>query len=54
MALIKRLINKGGEVPMDVGLEWECTAAGLLFATEDMREGISAFLRKDKPQFKGR
>ncbi len=54
MALIKRLINKGGEVPMDVGLEWECTAAGLLFSTEDLREGISAFLRKEKPQFKGR
>ena len=54
MALIKRLINKGGEVPMDIGLEWECTAAGLLFSTEDLREGISAFLRKEKPQFKGR
>ncbi len=54
MALIKRLVNKGGEVPMDIGMEWECTAAGLLFSTEDLREGISAFLRKDKPQFKGR
>uniref|UniRef100_A0A7J2TIQ7 3-hydroxyacyl-CoA dehydrogenase n=1 Tax=Archaeoglobus fulgidus TaxID=2234 RepID=A0A7J2TIQ7_ARCFL len=54
MALIKRLINKGGEVPMDVGLEWECTAAGICFATEDLREGISAFLRKEKPKFKGR
>ncbi|MEM0351095.1 MAG: 3-hydroxyacyl-CoA dehydrogenase NAD-binding domain-containing protein [Archaeoglobaceae archaeon] len=54
MALIKRLINKGGEVPMDVGLEWECTAAGICFATEDLKEGISAFLRKEKPKFKGR
>ena len=54
MALIKRLINKGGEVPMDVGLEWECTAAGICFSTEDLREGISAFLRKEKPKFKGR
>ncbi|MEM3178993.1 MAG: 3-hydroxyacyl-CoA dehydrogenase NAD-binding domain-containing protein [Archaeoglobaceae archaeon] len=54
MALIKRLVNKGGEVPMDVGLEWECTAAGICFATEDLREGVSAFLRKEKPKFKGR
>ncbi|MEM0088310.1 MAG: 3-hydroxyacyl-CoA dehydrogenase NAD-binding domain-containing protein [Archaeoglobaceae archaeon] len=54
MALIKRLVNKGGEVPMDIGLEWECTAAGICFATEDLREGISAFLRKEKPKFKGR
>lgn len=54
MALIKRLINKGGEVPVDVGMEWECTACGVAFATEDMKEGISAFLRKEKPKFKGR
>ncbi|MET1124046.1 MAG: 3-hydroxyacyl-CoA dehydrogenase NAD-binding domain-containing protein [Archaeoglobaceae archaeon] len=54
MAMVKRLINKGGEVPMDIGLEWECTAAGLLFATEDLKEGIGAFLRKEKPKWKGR
>ncbi|MEM0331879.1 MAG: 3-hydroxyacyl-CoA dehydrogenase/enoyl-CoA hydratase family protein [Archaeoglobaceae archaeon] len=54
MAMIKRLINKGGEVPMDVGMEWECTVAGLMFATEDMKEGIGAFLRKEKPKWKGR
>ncbi|NHW88273.1 MAG: NAD(P)-binding domain-containing protein [Archaeoglobales archaeon] len=54
MALIKRLVNKGGEVPMDIGLEWECTAAGICFSTEDLRKGISAFLRKEKPKFKGR
>ncbi|MDK2795145.1 MAG: enoyl-CoA hydratase / 3-hydroxyacyl-CoA dehydrogenase [Archaeoglobaceae archaeon] len=54
MALIKRLINKGGEVPMDIGMEWECTACGVAFATDDMKEGISAFLRKEKLNFKGR
>lgn len=54
MALIKRLINKGGEVPMDVGMEWECTACGVVFSTEDVKEGISAFFRKEKPKFKGR
>jgi len=54
MALIKRLINKGGEVPMDVGMEWECTACGVVFSTEDVKEGFSAFFRKEKPKFKGR
>lgn len=53
-AIIKRLINKGGEVPMDVGLEMESFGAGIVFSTEDLREGISAFLRKEKPRFKGR
>ncbi|MEM2727323.1 MAG: 3-hydroxyacyl-CoA dehydrogenase/enoyl-CoA hydratase family protein, partial [Archaeoglobaceae archaeon] len=54
MALIKRLINKGAEVPADVGMEWECTACGVAFATDDMKEGISAFFSKEKPKFKGR
>jgi enoyl-CoA hydratase/3-hydroxyacyl-CoA dehydrogenase len=54
MAIIKRLVNKGGEVPMDIGLEMESFGAGIVFSTEDLREGISAFLRKEKPKFKGR
>lgn len=52
--LAKTLLNKGSEVPMDDGLEMEAMAAGLLFATEDLREGVSAFLGKRKPQFKGK
>jgi enoyl-CoA hydratase/3-hydroxyacyl-CoA dehydrogenase len=53
-ALAKRLLNKGSEVPMDNGLEWEATAMGLLYGTEDLREGISAFLQKRKAEFKGK
>ena len=53
-ALAKRLINKGSEVPMDVGLEMESIAMGLLYGTEDLKEGISAFLQKRKPEFPGR
>ena len=53
-ALAKRLLNKGSEIPMDNGLEWEATAMGLLYGTEDLREGISAFLQKRKAEFKGR
>ncbi|MDG6985893.1 MAG: 3-hydroxyacyl-CoA dehydrogenase/enoyl-CoA hydratase family protein [Nitrososphaerota archaeon] len=52
--LAKSLINKGSEASMDEGLEMEAMAAGILFATEDLKEGISAFLGKRKPEFKGR
>ena len=52
--LAKKLLNKGGEVPADVGLEMESMAAGVLFGTEDLKEGLSAFLGKRKPEFKGK
>lgn len=44
----------GGEGSIDSGLEFETQAFGLLFATDDMREGTDAFLNKRKPDFKGR
>jgi enoyl-CoA hydratase/3-hydroxyacyl-CoA dehydrogenase len=52
--LAKRLINRGGEVPSDVGLEMEAMAAGVLFGTGDLKEGISAMLGKRKAEFKGK
>ncbi len=52
--LAKKLLNKGAEVPIEDGLEMEAMAAGLLYGTEDLREGISAFLGKRKPEFKGK
>jgi len=52
--LAKRLLNKGAEVPSDVGLEMEAEAQGILFGTEDIKEGVAAFLGKRKPEFKGK
>jgi enoyl-CoA hydratase/3-hydroxyacyl-CoA dehydrogenase len=52
--LAKRLVNKAAEVPSDVGLETEAMAAGILFGTDDLKEGISAFLGKRKAEFKGK
>ncbi len=52
--LAKRLLNKGTEVPSDVGLEMEAMSAGVLFGTDDLKEGISAFLGKRKAEFKGK
>jgi len=47
-------ILAGGESALDEGLEFEATQFGLVFASEDMREGTSAFLAKRKPVFRGR
>ncbi len=53
-SLAKKLINKGSEVPEDVGLDMESTAMGLLYGTEDLREGVSSMLSKRKPVYKGK
>ncbi len=53
-AMAKKLIYKGSEVSADNGLEMESIAMGLLYGTEDLKEGISAFLQKRKPDYKGR
>lgn len=46
-------INRAAEVPLSEGLVHEANLFGLCFATEDMKEGTSAFLQKRKPEFKG-
>lgn len=47
-------VNIGGECGIEEGLEYESAQFGLVFSTDDMREGTSAFLEKRKPAFKGR
>ncbi len=47
-------IDRGFEMPQEEGLFLEATLFGLLCATEDKREGTSAFLEKRAPQFKNR
>ena len=47
-------VNVGGECGIEEGLEYEAAQFGLVFSTEDMREGTSAFLDKRKPAFNGR
>jgi enoyl-CoA hydratase len=47
-------IVQGGECAMEQGLQLETAQFGLVFSTDDMREGTSAFLDKRKPAFKGR
>ncbi len=44
--------TRGMEMSVDDGLALESNLFGLLAATEDMREGMSAFLEKRKAEFK--
>jgi len=47
-------VNTGGECGIEEGLAFESTQFGLVFATQDMREGTAAFLERRKPAFTGR
>lgn len=44
-------VNKGLETTLDEGLEIEADLWAKLFTTEDMKEGVSAFIEKRKAEF---
>lgn len=50
----KEAILRAQDTTLEVGLEFERRAFYLLFATEDGKEGMKAFLEKRKPVFKGK
>ena len=56
VAEVKRLVHQGQSTTLDHALALEQKSFGLLFATEDQREGMTAFLAKPRraAQFKGR
>lgn len=47
-------VKRGLELPLEKGLELEAELFAPLFATDDVREGTTAFLEKRSPKFKGR
>jgi len=53
MQLVKALLNRGAEMPLDAGLDMEAMAFGLTTSAEDVYEGIQAFMEKREPKFKG-
>ena len=54
VALCIEAIDHGLEMSLDEGLLLEANHFGLLAATEDMAEGMNAFMEKRAPAFKGR
>jgi enoyl-CoA hydratase/carnithine racemase len=52
VAFCKRLVHTGRDTVIGAGLSGERDLFVDLFATEDQREGVNAFLEKRKPEWK--
>ena len=53
IGLAKQLVNKSLSLDIDSGLELEANTFGLCFGTQDQKEGMTAFVEKRSPTFKG-
>ena len=51
---IKRSVQSGAEIPFEYGLALERELQQQLFQSDDAREGLSAYVEKRKPIFKGK
>jgi enoyl-CoA hydratase/carnithine racemase len=51
---IKRSVQTGAEIPFESALALERELQQQLFQSEDAREGLSAYVEKRQPNFKGR
>ncbi|HSR24584.1 MAG TPA: enoyl-CoA hydratase-related protein [Candidatus Eisenbacteria bacterium] len=54
LRLAKEAVNRALETPLSEGLAVERKSFYFLFATEDQKEGMRAFLEKRRAQFRGR
>jgi enoyl-CoA hydratase len=53
VARAKAAINQAMQTGLDAGLAFELEAVTLTFGTEDQVEGMTAFLERRRPEFKG-
>ncbi|GAB6173722.1 enoyl-CoA hydratase-related protein [Paradesulfitobacterium aromaticivorans] len=54
LRLAKSCVNEGLGMDLNAGLQYEQRCFSILFATEDQKEGMKAFIEKRKPNFLGR
>ncbi|SHI09311.1 enoyl-CoA hydratase/isomerase family protein [Desulfosporosinus lacus] len=54
LRLAKSSVNEGLRMDLEAGLEYEHKCFSLLFATEDQKEGMNAFLEKRQVKFQGK
>ena len=54
VGLIKRSVQTGAEMPFELALALERELQAQLFASSDAKEGLTAYVEKRKPDFKGR
>ena len=53
LAMATESVLRGTETSLEEGLRIECDLFGIISSTDDMREGLNAFLEKRKPNYKG-
>jgi len=51
---IKRSVQSGAEIPLEYGLALERELQSLLFKSSDAKEGLTAYVEKRQPTFKGK
>ena len=53
LAMAMEAVLRGTETSLEEGLRIECDLFGIISSTKDMREGLTAFLEKRKPNYIG-
>ena len=51
---IQEAVNRGLDTSLEAGLQIEADLFAKVFQTEDVREGVDAFINKRKPNFRHR
>lgn len=54
LRMAKSAVNEGLRMDLEAGLQYEHKCFSLLFATQDQKEGMQAFLEKRRPNFQGK